>query len=219
MRFIVSLFLTLIFYFLILFFLYFIFFQKPFKKKEVLIHKAIITPKIVQKKSLKQEVKKSINVKKSIKPKKEGSKKSITKGGKVNFNDIFKNVNYSVPTKKVKLQRQNVLSRYKANNILKKLQKIKNISVNISFKTSSNIKKEKLDKIVEKIGGVWYDISNIAGEYATIKFISQNGKIYVSILDTNLDPVKEKMLLTKLKNIKFDKNVNLVIKFQTKVNR
>ena len=219
MRFLVSLFLTLVFYFLILFFLYSIFFQKSVKKKEVLIHRAIIVPKIIKKKSIKQEVKKEVKVKKAPKKAKEGSKKNITTGGKVDFNDIFKNVNYSVPTKKVNIQKQSILSRYKANNILKRLKKVKNINVNISFKTSSNLKKENLDKIVEKIGNVWYEISDIAGEYATIKFINKNGRVYVSILDTNLDPAKENILLERLKRIKFNKNIDLVIKFQTKASR
>ncbi len=218
MRFFVSLLFSLFAYILIILFLYFALFRKPIKK-EVLIHTAIIQPQIKNKKTIKNKIKSlpKQKIKKTIK--KTGSKKNITKGGKVDFNDIFKNVNYNVPTKKINLKKENVLSRFKADNVIKNLKKIKNINVNISFKTSSHIKKEKINEIIQKIGDVWYNISNIAGEYATIKYINNNGNVTVYILNSNLPKNKEQQLIEKLKNINFDKNIDLTVKFQTKVSR
>lgn len=221
MRLIISFILSVTIYFLILLFLYFALFKKPIPKQEVLIHTAIITPQIKLKKSIKNEIKSHPKIlKKTIKKvKKIGSKTNLSTGGKVNFNDIFKNVNYNIPTKKIELKKQAVLSRFRANNILKQLKKIKNINVNISFKTTSNVKKEKINELIKKIGEIWYEISNIPGEYATINFINRNGHIEVYILNTNLNNEKQNLLINKLQNINFDKNINLTVKFQTKVNK
>jgi len=219
MRILFSFILSVIIYCFILLFLYFTFFKHN-EKKEILIHTAIITPEISQKKLTKNIKKKTTYIKKTMKKvvKKSGSKKNITKNGNVDFNDIFKNVNYNVPTKKVSLKKEDVLSRFKADNIEKKLKNIKNISTNISFSTSSRVKKEKVDELVQKIGNVWDEISDIPGEYATIKFINKNGEVFVYILESNLDMQKQQILLEKLKNIQFDKNIELKVKLQTKVN-
>jgi len=218
MRILFSFILSLIVYFLIILFLYFTFFKKN-EKKEVLIHTAIIQPEIKQIKNTSiKHIKKSVtkSVKKPIK--KTGSKKNITRSGNRDFKDIFKNVNYNIPTKKVSLKKEEALSRFKADNIEKKLKNIKSINTNISFSTSSNVKKEKIDELVKKIGNVWDEISDIPGEYATIKFINQNGKVFVYILQTNLDQTKQQILLEELKNINFNKNIELKVKLQTKVN-
>ncbi len=211
MRVILSFLLTLFIYVLIIAFLYFTFFYKK-EKKEVLIHTAIIMPKnkinhtkVVTKKSVKRKLKKS------------GSKENITKSGDIDFKDIFKNVNENIPTKKIKLKKEEYLSRFKAKKILSKLKNLK--SVNISYKTSSNVKKEKVDELIEKISKVWNLVSDIPGEYATIKFVNNNGYIEVYILDSNLDKQKEQILIQKLKSINFDKNINLIIKFQTKATK
>ncbi len=219
MRLLVSFFLSVLIYIALIVFLYFALFNKQ-AKKEVLIHTAIITPQIKNiKKSLKNEIKNlpKQNIKKVVK--KTGSKLNITRGGNVDFNDIFKNVKDNVPTKKINLKKQTVLSRFKAKNIIENLKKVKNINVNISFSTSSNIKKEKINELIQKIGDVWYQISDLAGEYATIKFMNNNGNIKVYILNTNLSAQKEAELINKLKKIEFDKNVDLTVKFQTKVNK
>jgi len=221
MRILFSFILSLFVYFLIILFLYFAFFKKN-EKKEVLIHTAIIYPQIKQLKKtsikyVKKSITKSVKNKKIIK--KIGSKKNITRSGNANFNDIFKNVNYNIPTKKLSLKKEEILSRFKANNIEKELKNIKDINVNISFSTSSNIKKEKINELVKKIGNVWNEISDIPGEYAKIKFINQDGKVFVYLLESNLDISKQKILLEKLKNIQFDKNIDLTIKLQTKVNK
>jgi len=218
MRILFSFFLSLIVYFLILLFLYFSFFKKD-KTQEVLIHTAIVKPETKSIKIHKNKLKKQKVLTKQTtkKPSKIGSKKNITKSGDVKLEDIFKNVDYNVSTKKVSLKKEEVLSRFKANNIVKKLNNVKNIKVNISFSTSSNVKKEKVDELVKKISSIWDGISDIAGEYATIKFINENGKVFVYILETNLDSDKQKILLNGLKNIQFDKNIELKIKLQTKV--
>ena len=221
MRILFSFILSLFVYFLIILFLYFAFFKKN-EKKEVLIHTAIIYPQIKQLKKtsikyVKKSITKSVKNKKIIK--KIGSKKNITRSGNANFNDIFKNVNYNIPTKKLSLKKEEILSRFKANNIEKELKNIKDINVNISFSTSSNIKKEKINELVKKIGNVWNEISDIPGEYAKIKFINQDGKVFVYLLESNLDISKQKILLEKLKSIQFDKNIDLTIKLQTKVNK
>ena len=213
MRVFVSFVLSLIIYILVLIFLYFaLIFKKP--KKEVLIHHAIIIPQI-KIKSLKNK-QKSAPKSKSIKT---GSKSNITKNGKISIKDIFKNVNENIPTKKIKLQKEEILSRFKANDILKNLKKVKNINVNISYKVSSTLNKNKVNELIQKIGKVWYEVSNIAGEYAKIKFVNLNGNINVYILDTNLNEQEQEELINKLKNIKFDENVELTIKFQTKVDK
>lgn len=222
MRLIISFILSITIYFLILLFLYFALFKKPTPKQEVLIHTAIITPQIKNfKKSIQNRIKSHPKVVKNTikKVKKVGSKTNLSTGGKVNFNDIFKNVNYNIPTKKVELKKQAVLSRFRANNILKQLKKIKNINVNIAYNTTSNVKKEKINELIKKIGEVWYEISNIPGEYATINFINKDGHVEVYILDTNLNNEKQNLLINKLQNISFNQNINLTVKFQTKVNK
>ena len=138
------------------------------------------------------------------------------------FNDIFKNVKANVPTAPVHLKKQLVMSRFKGNNILKNLSKVKAINVNISYETqnnNSNVKQNKINELINKIGQVWYQISNIPGEYAIIKIIVQNFQINAIILDSNLNKNEQEMLVNQIKQIKFDKNINLTVKFQTKVNK
>ena len=218
MRVFVSFFLSLLIYCLILIFLYVTFFYHK-EKKEVLIHTAIIIP---QTKHIKSVVNKVKNFKKTSKSKakkiKKGSKSSVTKSGTVDFKDIFENVNYNVPTKKVLLKKEDSLSRFKSK-ISQRLKNIKNINVNISFSTTSNVTKEKVNELVKKISEIWDEISDIAGEYATIKFIISNKEVFVYLLDTNLNENKQQLLVEKLKNIKFDQDINLKIKLQTKVSK
>jgi len=231
MRLFISFILTLISYLFIIFILYFLF-PKPVKHQEVLIHTAIVTKNF----SLKNHIKKQNHIKtpvKQIKPvskpklakklvKKTKARSSITKSGNVGFNDIFKNVKTNVPTTPVHLKKQLIMSRFKGNNILKNLSKLKTISVNISYsttKTSSNVKKNDINKLINKIGQIWYQISNIPGEYAIIKIITDNSQINAIILDSNLNQNEQQMLVNKIKQINFHKNINLTIKFQTKVNK
>jgi len=229
MRLVISFFLALISYFLILFILYFLF-PKPVKQKQVLIHTAIVTKNFSLKNSITKKTKtikphvketlKQTSVKKVVHKTK--AKSALTQGGNVAFNDIFKNVKANVPTAPVHLKKQLVMSRFKGNNILKNLSKVKTINVNISYETqnnNSNVKQNKINELINKIGQVWYQISNIPGEYAIIKIIVQNFQINAIILDSNLNKNEQEMLVNQIKQIKFDKNINLTVKFQTKVNK
>ena len=229
MRLFISFILALISYLFIIFILYFLF-PKPVKQKKVLIHTAIVTKNfslknnLVKKKVIKSEVKEVSKPKVSTKKviPKTKAKNAITKSGNVNFNDIFKNVKANVPTAPLHLKKQLVMSRFKGNNILKNLSKIKTLNVNISYeekKNSSNVKKSDVNKLINKIGQIWYQISNIPGEYAIIKINVINSKINAIILDSNLNQNEQQILINKINQIKFNKNVELTIKFQTKVNK
>jgi len=225
MRLIISFFLALISYVLILLFLYSILIPK--KQEKPIIHTAIITaPKkniSVSKKKKKaiyqKKVKKRVvsNVKKNVK---KGSKSSFTTGGNVDFKDIFKNVKDNVPTKPINFKKNLEMSRFKGlSRVEKSLENIK-MNVDISVKNnSSNINKEKMDEIINKIGQIWYDISDIAGEYAKINVVSLDGKVSAFILDTNLDKEKQEELIKRIKELQFNKNFDLNILFQTKVNK
>ena len=218
----IAFFLSLISYLVILLFFYFVFLKKPIKKENVYIHTAIILkypPKLKNNQIVNKPQKKITQKKqKNVKKLKVGSKSAFTKGGNINFNDIFKNVNYNIPTQKVNLARQSGLSRFKGK-ILKSLKKLKNINVDISFKTVSNVSKGKVNELINKIYEIWNNISYIPGEYAIIKFIDTNGNIEVYILDSNLAMDKQKELIEMIKQIKYDKNIDITIKFQTKVHK
>ena len=224
MRLIVSFFLSVIIYFLIIvFFVFFLF--KENKTQEVLVHTAIVpktsslknNTKTTKKKTVFKQVKKT--VKKIEKPKKIGSKTNLETGGDVTFDDIFKNVKTNVPTTPVKLKKSE-MSRFKGiKRIEKNLKNVKLLNINISYQNKSDIKKGDVDLIIAKISKVWYEISNIPGEYAKINVINNNGNIDVVILDSNLDRVKQLELINMIKQLKFDKNFNLNILFQTKVNK
>ena len=229
MRLFISFVLALISYSLILFVLYFLF-PKSTKQKQVLVHTAIVTKnfslknnipkKTVTKTPLKQVSKPKTQKKKIISKTK--SKSSVTKSGDVKFNDIFKNVKANVPTAPVHLKKQLVISRFKGNNILKNISKIKTFNVNISYSTkkaSSNVKQNEVNKLINQIGQLWYQISNIPGEYAIIKIIVNNSQINAIILDSNLNQSAQQMFINQIKQVKFNKNIELRVKFQTKVNK
>ncbi len=228
MRLFISFILAFFSYALIIYFLYFLF-PKPIKQKQVLIHTAIVVKDFslqnhIKKKAIVKTPIKQISQPKSVKKiiRKTKAKSSITQSGSVGFNDIFKNVKTNVPTTPVHLKKQLVMSRFKGNNILKNLSKLKAINVNISYETqksSSNIKKNDVNKLINKIGQIWYQISNIPGEYAIIKIIVNNSQINAIILDSNLNQSEQQMLINQIKLIKFDKNIELTVKFQTKVNK
>ncbi len=227
MRLLISFLLSLLIYAVIVYFFIFFIIPKNEKKKEVLIHTAIIpqtnikTHQINKKKSITNKVVKKIK-KVEKKVKKIGSKTNIKKGGEVDFNDIFKNVKANIDTTPVKLKKSDEMSRFKGIKRVEKLLKhVKNVNVNVEFenKSTSKISDEKINEIINKIGEIWYDISIIPGEYAKINVINQNGKIYVTILDSNIDQTKQEELINRIKNLNFDENFNMNILFQTKVNK
>ncbi len=203
------------------------------KEKEVLIHTAIVVPS--KYKSIKQIISKKSNqtpiVEKNIKKvekkiekqTKKGSKTSITKGGDVNFNEIFKNVKEDINSTPLKLQKQLEMSRFKGieREVEENLKKVKDVNVDIKVQTSSstNLNEKKLNEIVQKIGTIWYGFLTLPGDYAKINVISKDGKIYVTILDSNLDEDKQKELINEIKSLTFDKNFNINILFKTKVSK
>jgi hypothetical protein len=225
MRVVISLILTLFFYSLILFF-FFLIFNKPKPKHEVLIHTAIIVPnkiksiinnhakksEIIEKKSVKKTVKKINKVKK-------GSKSSFTKGGDVNFNDIFKNVNYNIDTKKLHRMKQLDMSRFKG--VERNLKKIKLINFDISYTNSGgSVSNKEIENIIaKKLSPIWDLISNIVSEYAKINIISDGKNVYVNIIESNLPENKQNLLIEKIKELNFNKKFNITVKFITKANK
>jgi hypothetical protein len=224
MRVFISFVLTLFFYSLIIFF-FLLIFNKPKPKQEVLIHTAIIVPNktksIINNHAKIKEIPKKKSVKKTvktIKKVKKGSKSAFTKGGDVNFNDIFKNVNYNVDTKKIHQMKQLDLSRFKG--IEKNLKKVKLINFDISYINSGgNISNKDIENIIaKKLSPIWDSISDIVGEYAKINIIF-DGNIKVNIIESNLPEDKQNLLIQKIKELKFDKKFNITVKFITKANK
>jgi hypothetical protein len=228
MRLLISFFLSVFVYVLIiLFFLSFLF--KKNTQKEVLIHTAIVvntkekallnkTPKKKTIKPKKRETKPK-KIEKIKKIKKIGSKTNVAKGGDVSFKDIFQNVKANVPTTPVKLQKSQ-MSRFKGlKRIEKNLNNVKLLSVDISYQSNSNSQKADIDEVIKKISDIWYQISDIPGEYAKINVINENGKVDVLILDSNLNQEKQVELVNLIKSLHFNKNFNVKILFQTKVNK
>ena len=218
----VSFFLTILIYFLIALFFYFSFFKAEIKKKqEVLIHTAIVKAQ-VRTTGINIKNKKSVKVtkksaKKSVKKRKVGSKSSVTKGGEVSFKDIFKNVKENVKTSNVKFQKNLEMSRFKGIERLEK--RLKNYDFNFQVTFSSNSDNKNIDEIVKKISKVWDEISQFAGEYAKIKVINGKNGVEVLVLDSNLDSAKQIELINKIKSLNFNKDFEVNILFQTKVNK
>ncbi len=228
MRFLISFFLSLLIYFLIVFlFFKYVFLEHKKIQKEVLIHTAVIqnsfkyTPErknILKKAALLKKIPKKEPVKKI----KKGSKTNITKGGEVDFKDIFKNVKTNIKTAPLKLKKSEEMSRFRGLKRAEKLlENIKNVNVDISYenRSSNNLKEEEINKIISKIAKVWDEVSDIPGEYAKIHVINNDRNIEVVILDSNIDENKQKLLISLIKTLNFDKNFNLNILFQTKVNK
>jgi hypothetical protein len=224
MRVFVSLILTLFFYSIILYFFCLVF-NKPKPKREVLIHTAIILPdktkSVINNHVKKSEMPKTKSVKKAkktVKKVKKGSKSAFTKGGDVNFNDIFKNVHYNIDTKKTHQMKQLDMSRFKG--IEKNLKKVKLINFDVSYTNSGgNISDKDIENIIaKKLSPIWDAVSNIAGEYAKINIIF-NGTVRVNIIESNLAEDKQNLLIEQIKQLHFDKNFNITVKFITKANK
>ncbi|AZV46023.1 hypothetical protein C3L23_01675 [Nautilia sp. PV-1] len=225
MKIAVSFILTVIIYGLIVVFFLFFLFPKPKPEKKVYIHTAIIAKKAKinsnakkQSKKIKKKIVSKIK-KTSKKVKKSGSKTNMTHGGQdIGFNDIFKNVDYNVETKKIVQKKQLDMSRFRG--IERNLKKIKKISVEVNFVQNSGKKltKDEINDIIsQKLYSIWYDISTIPSEYAKINIQSMNGNVEVNILDSNLPVSKQTMLINEIKKVKFDKSFNITVLFQSKV--
>ncbi len=226
MRIVVSLILSLVIYISIVYL--FIFFLLPSQKTEktIYIHTAIPVKKAKinsnSKKKADKIKKNSVSKIKqsSAKVKKSGSKTNKTHGGKkIGFNDIFKNVDYNVDTKKLEQKQQLEMSRLKG--VERDLKKIKKISVEVNFvqNGAKKLTKDEINNIItQKLSSIWYDISMIPSEYARINIESQNGGVSVNILDSNLPVEKQVRLINEIKKVKFNKNFNITVLFQSKVN-
>ncbi|WP_456480624.1 hypothetical protein [Nautilia sp.] len=226
MRLLISFFLSALVYSAIIYF--FLFFLFPVKKneKKVYIHTAIIEKKAKinsqGEKKIKSLKKTPVSkIKKAVKKvKKRGSKSNVTHGGeKIGFNDIFKNVDYNIQTKKIVQKRQLDMSRFRG--IERNLENIKKISVEVNFVQNSGkklSKKEINDIISQKLYSVWYDVSTIPSDYAKINIQNYNGTVIVNILDSNLPITGQNLLINEIKKLKFDKNFNITVLFQSKVN-
>ena len=225
MRLFISFLLSLILYGLVVVFFLFFLFPKKKEEKKVYIHTAILAKKAkinsqAKKNSDKIKKNKISKIKKQIKKvKKSGSKSNVTHGGKdIGFNDIFKSVNYNVDTKKIVQKKQLDMSRFKG--IERNLKKIKKISVEVNFVQNSGKKltKEEIDDIIsQKLYTIWYDISTIPSDYAKINIQNINGNVYVNILDSNLPINRQTELIEEIKKVRFEKNFNITVLFQSKV--
>ena len=225
MRLLVSFVLTLIVYSLIVVFFLFFLFPKKKSEKRVYVHTAIIAKKAKinshAKKNSKSIKKTQVSkIKKSVKKtKRSGSISNVTRGGKdIGFNDIFKNVNYNVDTKKIVQKKQLDMSRFRG--IERNLKKIKKISVEVNFVQNSGKKltKEEINDIIsQKLYSIWYDVSTIPSDYAKINIQSLNGQVFVNILDSNLPQDRQNQLINEIKKVNFDKNFNITVLFQSKV--
>jgi hypothetical protein len=221
MRFLISFLLSVFFYSIIVVFFVFIL-KKNEMKKEVLIHTAILSNKtksLVNNHTKKNESKKkSVKKNKLVKKIKKGSKSAFTKGGDVNFEDIFKNVNYNIDTKKLKQKKFSQMSRFKG--IERNLKNVKLIKSDVTYINSggSVSNKEIENIIVKKLSPIWDSISDIIGEYAKINIIF-DGNIKINIIESNLPQYKQDLLIEKIKELKFDKKFNITVKFITKANK
>jgi len=225
MRLLVSFILSVIVYVGILAFLYYIF-PKQKKQEKVFVHTAIVAKKAKinkegKKKKKSTKNKKRSKIKKTVKKvKKQGSRSSVTKGGEdIAFNDIFKNVNYNIDTKKIKQKKQIDMSRLKG--IERNLKNIKKLSFEVNFVNNSaeKLSKEEIDDIIsQKLYAIWDEVSTMPTDYAKISIQNQNGDVEVTILDTNLEKQRQDELINKIKNTKFEKNFNITVLFRSKVN-
>jgi hypothetical protein len=226
MRILISFCLAFISYILILFFFFLIFnFNNTFKRKEVLIHTAIISKNIVTNHNSKKAKLITHNKDSAVSTikhivRKRGSKNAFTKGGNdIKFDDIFKRVDYNIDTKKLVLKKQLDMSRFKG--IEKNLRKVKFINMNVSYinKTGNISDKDINDIIVKKLSPIWNSISDVIGEYAKLNIISDKGLVKVVIINTNLSETKQNLLVNEIKKLRFNKSFNIIVKFITKANK
>jgi len=219
-----SFFLTVVVYLLIIVFLFFLVPKEQKEEKKAYVHTAIIAKKAeVIKKGAKKTTKiiqtSTKKVEKTAKkePQKKGSKTNITKGGeKIEFNDIFENVNYNVKTKKVVLKAQSDMSRLKGvERNLKNLKTFSN-SINLIQNSGEKLTDKEYSEIEYKLYNIWYNVSTLPIDYAKVIIKNINGKIYVTILGSNLDLDKQNELIKKIEKEKFNKEFELTVLFQSK---
>ena len=217
-----SFFLTVVVYLLIIVFLFFLVPKEQKEEKKAYVHTAIIAKKAkVIKEGNKQITKVTQTSKKKIEkhskkaPQKKGSKTNITKGGeKIAFNDIFENVDYNIPTKKVVLKAQTDMSRLKG--IESNLKSLKTFDINLVQNSGERLTDKEYSEIEYKLYNIWDSISNSLMDYAKVIIKNINGQIYVTILDSNLGLDKQNELIERIEKEKFNKNFDVTVLFQSK---
>jgi len=222
MRLFFSFLLTVIVYLGIIVFLFFLIPKEKKEEKKIYVHTAIIAKK---EKAIKegnkqitkitQTTKKKIEKTSKKKPQKKGSKTNITKGGeKIGFNDIFENVNYNVKTKKVVLKAQTDMSRLKG--VESKLKSLKTFNINLVQNSGEKLTDKEYKEIEYKLYNVWNSVSTLPIDYAKVIIKNIDGRIYVTILDSNLDLDKQNELIERIEQEKFNKEFDITVLFQSK---
>ena len=190
------------------------------EEKKVYIHTAIIAKqaKVIKKGSNNKTMQISKKRVEEISKKelqKKGSKTSLTKGGeKIGFNDIFKNVDYNVATKKIVLKAQSDMSRLKG--VENNLKSLKTFNINLVQNSGEKLTDKEYSEIEYKLYNIWDNISDSPKDYTKIIIKSINGKIYATILDSNLDLDKQNELIEKIEKERFNKEFDLTVLFQSK---
>jgi hypothetical protein len=181
--FLLALIISALLYSALLFGIY-LFFLKPKPKPRVIVVRAVIVSKEKKtalvnnpgkKKLIQQPKPKSTPKPKKTPPKgKKGTKTATTKGGeKLDFSDIFKGVNYKIPTTKVRQKAQLEKSRFKGNNklaqIRKELQKSFNALKVPSYQpqpnSGSTLTSKEANEIYDKMRRVWEEVYTLPNQY------------------------------------------------------
>ena len=223
MIFFFSFLLTIISYFTIGTIVYSLIPKEKKEEKKIYVHTAIIAKKSKVIKDANKQITKITQTSKKLeklskkKPQKKGSKTNITKGGeKIGFNDIFKNVDYNVPTKKVVLKAQTDMSRLKGIESKLKSLKTFHFSINLIQNSGKKLTDKEYSEIENKLYDIWSKFSILPIDYAKVIIKNINGKIYVTILDTNLDLDRQNELIKQIEQEKFNKDFDLTVFFQSK---
>jgi len=215
--------LTIISYFTTIALVYSLIPKDKKEEKKVYIHTAIIDDKKAKviKEGNKQITKITQTSKKKVektakkKLPKKGSKTNITKGGKkIGYNDIFESVDYNVTTKKVVLKAQSDMSRFKG--VESNLKSVKIFNISLVQNSGKKLTDKEYSEIESKLYNVWNNVSTIPIDYAKVVIKNIDGKIYVTILDTNLDLDKQNELINKIEQEKFNKEFDVTVSFQSK---
>jgi len=218
MIFFFSFLLTIISYFTIGIIIYSLIPKEKKEEKKIYVHTAIIAKKVVKNNKINKIVQTSKKRVKKIpkkKPQKKGSKTNITKGGKkIRFNDIFENVDYNITTEKVVLKAQTDMSRLKG--VESNLKNLKIFSINLVQNSGKKLKEEEYSDIENKLYNIWDSISDSSMDYAKVIIKNISGKIYVTILNSNLDLNKQNELIRKIEKERFNKEFDLTVSFQSK---
>jgi len=218
MIFFFSFLLTIISYFTIGIIIYSLIPKEKKEEKKIYVHTAIIAKKVVKNNKINKIVqtsKKRVNKIPKKKPQKKGSKTNITKGGKkIRFNDIFENVDYNITTEKVVLKAQTDMSRLKG--VESNLKNLKIFSINLVQNSGKKLKEEEYSDIENKLYNIWDSISDSSMDYAKVIIKNISGKIYVTILNSNLDLNKQNELIRKIEKERFNKEFDLTVSFQSK---